>query len=35
MAMTGKTPRTTLQPGIAKVMKRLHHPLDVILVSLR
>ena len=35
MAMTGKTPRTTLQPGIAKVMKRLHHPLDVILLCVR
>ncbi|MGF6903585.1 hypothetical protein P3T22_004871 [Paraburkholderia sp. GAS348] len=26
-----KTPRTTLPPGIARVLKRLHYPLDVIL----
>jgi len=35
MAMTGKTPRTTLPPGIAKVLKRLHYPLDVILLCVR
>ncbi|MDR6413102.1 UNVERIFIED_ORG: hypothetical protein ABIC54_000712 [Burkholderia sp. 1263] len=33
--MTGKTPRTTLPPGIAKVMKRLRYPLDVILLCVR
>jgi hypothetical protein len=32
MAMTGKTARKTLPPGIAKVLKRLHYPLNVILV---
>ncbi|EIF32984.1 LOW QUALITY PROTEIN: transposase [Burkholderia sp. Ch1-1] len=31
----GKTPRTTLPPEIAKVMKRLHYPLDVILLCVR
>ncbi|WP_429551229.1 IS6 family transposase [Paraburkholderia sp. MM5477-R1] len=30
-----KTPRTTLPPGIAKVLKRLHYPLDVILLCVR
>jgi transposase-like protein len=35
MAMTDKMPRTTLPPGIAKVMKRLHYPLDVILLCAR
>jgi putative transposase len=35
MAMTGKTPRKTLPPGIAKVLKRLHYPLDVILRCVR
>ncbi|MDR6450164.1 hypothetical protein J2794_006304 [Paraburkholderia terricola] len=30
--MMGKTPRKTLTPGIAKVPKRLHYPLDVILL---
>ncbi len=25
-----KTPRTTLAPGLAKVLKRLHYPLEVI-----
>src|SRR5471032_1580256 len=35
MAMTGKTPRKTLRPGIAKVLKRLHYPLDVILLCVR
>ena len=35
MAMTGKTPRKTLTPGIAKVLKRLHYPLDVILLCVR
>jgi hypothetical protein len=28
MAKTTKTPRKTLPPGIAKVLKRLHYPLD-------
>ncbi|MFM0205447.1 IS6 family transposase [Paraburkholderia fungorum] len=31
----GKTPRKTLPPGIAKVLKRLHYPLDVILLCVR
>jgi len=35
MAMTCKTPRTTLPPGTAKVLKRLHYPLDVILLCVR
>jgi putative transposase len=35
MAMTGKTARKTLPPGIAKVLKRLHYPLNVILVCVR
>ena len=29
------TPRTTLDPGIAKVLKRLHYPLEVILLCVR
>src|SRR5260370_16357973 len=29
------TPRTTLAPGIAKVLKRLHYPLEVILLCVR
>jgi putative transposase len=35
MAMTGKTPRKTLPAGIAKVLKRLHYPLDVIVLCVR
>src|ERR1700742_3156732 len=35
MAMMGKTPRKTLPTGIAKVLKRLHYPLDVILLCVR
>jgi hypothetical protein len=35
MAITGKTPRKTLPPGIAKVLKRLHYPLDAILLCVR
>jgi putative transposase len=35
MAETTKTPRTTLPAGIAKVLKRLHYPLDVILLCVR
>jgi transposase-like protein len=35
MAMTGKTPRETLPPSIAKVLKRLHHSLDVTLPCVR
>jgi len=35
MAMMDRTPRTTLPPEIAKVMKRLHYPLDVILLCVR
>ncbi|OTP67892.1 Mobile element protein [Caballeronia sordidicola] len=34
MAMT-KTPRRTLRTGIGKVLKRLHYPLDVILLCVR
>jgi putative transposase len=34
MAMT-KTPRKTLPTGIGKVLKRLHYPLDVILLCVR
>nr|WP_260175345.1 MULTISPECIES: transposase [Paraburkholderia] len=30
--MKAPTPRTALAPGIAKVLKRLHYPLDVILM---
>lgn len=29
------TPRTTLVPAIAKVVKRLHYPLEVILLCVR
>ncbi|MGF6980424.1 hypothetical protein QFZ94_008941 [Paraburkholderia sp. JPY465] len=29
------TPRTTLAPGIAKVLKRLYYPLEVILLCVR
>src|ERR1700761_9615962 len=35
MAMTRKTPRKTLSPGIAKVLKRLHYLLDVIVLCVR
>jgi putative transposase len=35
MARTLKTARTTLPPGIGKVLKRLHYPLDVILLCVR
>ena len=35
MTMTGKTPRKILPAGIAKVLKRLHYPLDVILLCVR
>jgi len=35
MAITDKTPRKTFPPGIAKVLKRLHYPLDVILLCVR
>jgi len=35
MTMTGKTPRKTLPPGMAKGLKRLHYPLDVILLCVR
>ncbi|MGF6700885.1 transposase-like protein [Paraburkholderia sp. MM5496-R1] len=35
MAKTTKTPRKTLLPGIAKVLKRLHYPLDVMLLCVR
>jgi putative transposase len=34
MAKT-KTPRKTLPTGIGKVLKRLHYPLDVILLCVR
>jgi putative transposase len=30
-----RTPRTTLPPGIARVLKRLQYPLDVILLCVR
>ncbi|MEX3640620.1 IS6 family transposase, partial [Paraburkholderia sp. BR14427] len=30
-----KTPRTTLAPGLAKVLKRHHYPLAVILLCVR
>jgi putative transposase len=29
------TPRTTLAPDIAKVLRRLHYPLDVMLLCVR
>ncbi|CAD6563315.1 hypothetical protein LMG24235_08559 [Paraburkholderia sabiae] len=32
MGQTKKTPRATLPPGIGKVLKRLHYPLDVIVL---
>ncbi|MBP0633420.1 IS6 family transposase, partial [Cupriavidus sp. AcVe19-1a] len=35
MIQPAKTPRTTLPVGIAKVLKRLHYPLDVILLCVR
>ena len=34
MAKT-KSPRKTLPAGIGKVLKRLHYPLDVILLCVR
>jgi transposase-like protein len=30
-----QTPRKTLAPGIARVLKRLHYPLDVMLLCVR
>jgi putative transposase len=35
MGKTGKTARKTLPSAIAKVLKRLHYPLDVILLCVR
>jgi transposase-like protein len=35
MAKTKKSARTTLPPSIGKVLMRLHHPLDVILLCVR
>src|SRR5882757_111200 len=35
MTMTGKTPRKILPAGITKVLKRLHYPLDVIVLCVR
>jgi putative transposase len=35
MGKTKKTPRTTLPAGVGKVLKRLHYPLDVILLCVR
>jgi putative transposase len=35
MVTTKKTPRKTLPDGPAKVLKRLHYPLDVILLCVR
>jgi putative transposase len=32
---TSVTPRTTLARGIAKVLQRLHYPLDVMLLRVR
>ena len=29
------TPRKTLSPGVAKVLRRLHYPLDVMLLCVR
>jgi len=29
------TPRTTLAPGAAKVLKRRHYPLEVVLLCVR
>jgi putative transposase len=34
MKKTG-TPRTALAPGLAKVLRRLHYPLDVMLLCVR
>ncbi|MGF6937567.1 transposase-like protein [Paraburkholderia sp. UCT70] len=30
-----KMPQTTLVPGLAKILKRLHYPLEVILLCVR
>ena len=30
-----QTPRKTLAPGVARVLKRLHYPLDVMLLCVR
>ena len=30
-----RTPRKTLAPGIARVLKRLHYPMDVMLLCVR
>ena len=35
MTMTGKTSRKILPAGIAKVLKRLHYPLEIMLVCVR
>jgi transposase-like protein len=35
MDKTKKTARATLSPGLSKVLKRLHYPLDVILLCVR
>jgi putative transposase len=35
MTTTSKTPREVLPEGVAKVLKRLHYPLDVILLCVR
>ncbi len=35
MNKPAKTPRTGLPGGIANVLKRLHHPVDVILLCVR
>src|SRR6202795_2041759 len=35
MTMRGKTPRKILPAGIEKVLKRLHYPLDVMLLCVR
>jgi putative transposase len=35
LVMTRKTPRKVLPEGVAKVLKRLHYPLDLILLCVR
>jgi len=35
MGMTGKTARETLRPELAKVLKRLHYPLELMLLCVR
>ncbi len=35
MIKKAPTPRTVLAPEVAKILKRLHHPLDVMLMCVR